>query len=89
MAERDESKSPTIPPNPYGGHLAGRRWFTERYQTERSALEGHSVNQLRTIVERSEKRTGPTTSDQKAHDQAARDALTSRAKEMGLDPNKR
>jgi len=89
MAGKEGDKSLNIPDKPYDGHPAGRRWFVERYEKDRQALEGHGVNQLRTIVERAKERTGPTTSDQQAHDQAAQDALVSRAREMGLDPSKK
>lgn len=89
MTKGNEGEPLLIPANPYGGHLAGRRWFAERYEIELMSLRGESVMQLETIVRRIGERPGVPSSDQQAHDQAARDALVSRAREMGLGPHKR
>lgn len=89
MTKRNEGEPLSIPEKPYGGHLAGRRWFVEHYEIQRSIMGGYSVAQLRTIVGRIEERSGPTTSNQEAKDQAAKNALISRSRELGINPFKK
>ena len=88
MAARNSERRPTEPP--YGGHAAGKRWFSERYALDKAGYKNMSTHQLKTVVERNQNPTELQTtlrarfepshsrSNREAAELAARDTLAER-----------